>query len=221
MKLRMLAWPGLTLLLLVGNFEIAHLSSPGDSPINIGGGSTYADAGVFNSWTAIVDAQGQIIAYQAESPGKNLALHGLLDDQGNDRSSTLTNPGQWLVFFDTSYPPGYPASISFCSDPVMPAGFPLQPSTRYCSPTVQNPDPKSVYVQVNDNARWEKHSEFLKSRLHFHNRHCDGDVGTNETYCDAIVTVYITVTNDNAQKPINGVPLHCKVEKDCYVRSVR
>lgn len=218
MKLKMLAWPGLILLLFVGNFQMAQWLSIGDSPINIGGGSTYADAGVFNSWTAI-DAQG-VTSYLAKSPGKNLALHGLLDDQGNDRTSTLTNPGKWLVFFNTPYPSGYPASISFCSDPAMPAGFPLQPSTLYCNATVQNPDPQSVYVQANDNARWEKHSEFLKSRLHFHNRHCDGDVGTNETYCDAIMTVYVTVTNDNAQKPINGVPLHCKVEKDCYVRSV-
>lgn len=226
MKLKMLAWPGLALLLLAGNLQIVHwleIFQVGDSPINIGGGSTYADTGILNWWTPI-DAQG-VTLYGAKSSDKTtLVLHGLLDDKGNDAPSTLTNTGPWLVFFDTSYPPGWPASISFCSDPVKPANFPLQPSTQYCTSSAPNPDSKTVYAQVNDYARWERHSEFpevwrAKTRLHFHNRHCDGDQGPNETYCDAITTVYVTVTNDTGHKPVNGVPYHCKVEKDCYVQS--
>ncbi len=231
MKLKMFAWPGLVLLLLAGNFQLVHwlqMLGIDDSPINIGGGSTYADAGIFNPWTPI-DSQG-VTQYGAKSPDKTtLVLHGLVDDKGNDAPSSLTNTGSWLVFFNTSSPPGYPASISFCSDPVMPSGFQLQPSTVYCNTTKLDSD--QVYVQLNgkdgnnaDTSRWERRSEFPqvwrgRTRLHFHNRHCDGNDGPNETYCDAITTVYVTVANDNGSKPVNGVPFHCKVEKDCYVRS--
>lgn len=219
MKLRMLAWPGLTLLLLVANFQIAHLSSPGDSPINIGGGSIFGDAGFLNQWESTNDA----IAYGATSPDKTyLVLHGLVDAHNNPAPSPLTNTGPWLVYITTAAPLwATPVYISFCSDPVMPTGFPLQPSTSYCKGSFRSDE--SVYAQTTGGVgRWERHFDFpqlwrVGTRIHFHNVHCDGTAGSNETSCDELAAVTVMVTNDSMH--INGVTYTCSNEHDCYVQS--